>query len=338
AEAAFLANIARAQVTVNVAAITVIMLSLWWAYRCAAAVLSPLLTTGLSVTATFGFLSLAGFPITPYTALTPAFILVIGSTEDMHMLSRYFHHLREGQNQKSALVDMARHCLLPITLTALTTIVGFGALCLNEAAIIRQFGFAMVFGLGANYLATVITLPAALRLLGVPKVARPAARRPGKFRARSLLNRVIAVNQRRRGVIVVTTLALIGLALAGLPRLTVNNDFTAFFKADAPIRQDLERLNRDLAGASTFNLVVTADAEGDVLEPDVLQRIDRLQAHMASMGVFGRSASLADIVKLMHRERHEGRREMARIPDSRAAVAQYMLLLDDETVSEYVDA
>ncbi|MCP4689618.1 MAG: MMPL family transporter, partial [Desulfobacterales bacterium] len=52
AEAAFLANIARDQVTVNVAAITVIMLFLWWAYRCAAAVLSPLLTTGLSVTAT----------------------------------------------------------------------------------------------------------------------------------------------------------------------------------------------------------------------------------------------------------------------------------------------
>ncbi len=207
-----------------------------------------------------------------------------------------------------------------------------------EAAIIRQFGFAMAFGLGVNYLATVITLPAALRLLGVPKVARPTARRSGSIRVRSLFNRIIAVNRRRPGAIVLTTLILIGLALAGLPRLTVNNDFTAFFKADAPIRQDLERLNRDLAGSNTFNLVVTADAEGDILEPDVLQQIDRLQAHMASLGVFGRSASLADIVKLMHRELHDGRREMARIPDSRAAVARYMLLLDDDAVSEYVDA
>ncbi len=55
AEAAFLANIARDQVTVNLAAVTVIILILWWAYRCSSTMLAPVLTTDLSVGAPSDF-------------------------------------------------------------------------------------------------------------------------------------------------------------------------------------------------------------------------------------------------------------------------------------------
>ncbi len=165
----FLNNIEKDQKTVNMAVLVVIVIFLFWAYRTPIAVVLPIVTTGLSVAATFGFLSLMNYPITPYIALVPGLILVVGSTEDMHILSLYFHQLRNGLDKPEAIMFSVRQSALPITLTSLTTIIGFGTLALNETTIIRQFGIGMAFGLFANYVATIITVPSLLRLFKVPK-------------------------------------------------------------------------------------------------------------------------------------------------------------------------
>lgn len=53
-----------------------------------------------------------------------------------------------------------------ITLTTLTTIIGFGALCVGEHRGIRSLGATMSLGLTLVWLATVLVLPAVLRLRG----------------------------------------------------------------------------------------------------------------------------------------------------------------------------
>jgi predicted RND superfamily exporter protein len=59
--------------------------------------------------------------------------------------------------------------------------------------------------------------------------------------------------------------------------------------------------------------------------PEVLAYIERFQAHMQNVDVVGKSNSLADIVKTVHRELIDGTDEEYRIPDSPAAVAQVLL-------------
>lgn len=65
-----------------------------------------------------------------------------------------------------------------------------------------------------------------------------------------------------------------------------------------------------------------APAEEVFKDPDVLRYIADLQAHLRSTGIVGKSNSLTDIVKTVHRELIDGRDESYRVPDTPAAVAQ----------------
>jgi predicted RND superfamily exporter protein len=60
-------------------------------------------------------------------------------------------------------------------------------------------------------------------------------------------------------------------------------------------------------------------------QPELLRYVERMQAHLQTVDVVGKSNSLADIVKTVHRELIDGSEEQYRIPDTSAAVAQSLL-------------
>jgi hypothetical protein len=60
-------------------------------------------------------------------------------------------------------------------------------------------------------------------------------------------------------------------------------------------------------------------------DPEVLRYIEGLQQHLLTTGVVGKSNSLTDIVKTVHRELIDGTDEQFRIPDSPGAVAQCLM-------------
>jgi predicted RND superfamily exporter protein len=60
-------------------------------------------------------------------------------------------------------------------------------------------------------------------------------------------------------------------------------------------------------------------------QPEVLRYVERLQQHLASHHIVGKTNGLTDAVKKVHQELFEGRPEQLRIPDSAAAVAQTVL-------------
>ena len=92
----------------------------------------PVLTSGLSIIWTFGVLGWTGVPLNILSAMIPSLIIVIGSTEDTHMIAAYFRGLAEGPAggdgdsiQNTAINYMAKHPGLPMLLTILTTALGF---------------------------------------------------------------------------------------------------------------------------------------------------------------------------------------------------------------------
>lgn len=343
ANATFLANIKRDQITINLAAILIIALFLFFTYASYIAILLPLVTTTLTMIAAFGFLAWMNYPITPYTALLPGLILVIGSTEDMHMLSLYFQNLRSGMDRRAAVMDMARHSALPVTLTAFTTIVGFGTLALNPTQIIKQFGISMAMALAINYLVTIVLVPALLQMLKKPAIGPNGISGKNRVAARrtflpALLDRIFRITQHHERAIILIVCLMITGALAGLGRISVNNDYMAFFKSDSQLKKDILRLGDDLSGFNTINIVFEIDNDGDILLPQILEKIDGLQNRIRTSGSFDKSISIADHVKRLHREFFNGDPSPSRLPPSKEAVAQYLLLMDGDTVSEYLDS
>lgn len=69
-----------------------------------------------------------------------------------------------------------------------------------------------------------------------------------------------------------------------------------------------------------------AEQSGETFKrPDVLSYVEKLQEHLLTTGLVGKSNALTDVTKTVHRELFEGKDEAYRIPATPAAVAQTLL-------------
>jgi len=59
--------------------------------------------------------------------------------------------------------------------------------------------------------------------------------------------------------------------------------------------------------------------------PEVLSYIEKIQSHLLTTGIVGKSNSIADVVKTVHRDLYEGQEEAFKIPKTSSAVAQTLI-------------
>jgi len=125
-----------------------------------------IITSGLSIIWTLGFMGLTGIPMNQFTAIIPALLIVVGSTEDMHLFSSFLTGIRETGTRTGAVPYMIRESSFALFLTALTTFLGFLAITLNKIVILKQFGMVSAFGLLANPAVTFLAAPVYFKWFG----------------------------------------------------------------------------------------------------------------------------------------------------------------------------
>lgn len=296
----------------------------------------PLFTAGLSVIWSMGLMAALGVPLGVMTSIVPALLVVVGSTEDIHLLSAYQVALAQGQPRPQAIRQMGEHTGLAILLTFVTTYLGFLSIALNDISLLREFGLIASTGLLFNFVITLLALPAMVSLWGACEAGSEASLRGSGYRR--LADWIyLHVVRYRRGVIVVTLL-IIAISLYGASRLEVNNDLLDYFPEEAPIKRDAEFLHQELAGMQSFAVILDGEIEGTFLKVRYLQELQRLQLFLDESGLFDKSLSFADFVGLLHHV-FEGYELIAGeplgLPEEDAILNDYMLFIDSEDFRPY---
>ncbi len=332
-------SIEKDMVTVGSMSIAVLFLMLLLTMRTATGVLVPLVTGGVSIVWALGAMALANIPLNAMTGMVPSLLIVIGFTEDIHMLAHYDGLRRAGTDTATAIREMLADTNLPILVTTATTVAGFLSLVLTDIPMVVQFGWATTIGLVANYVVTLIGLPAMLAVWPTSSRARPVTLTPagGPRLLPRLVEHLIEFIPRHRVAIWVVSGLLVAGSLTGWATLRVDTDFMSYFPERSVIRQRADELHRALAGAVVFYLVVETGTEDGVREPRVLQAIAELQDFLQGTGEVDKTVSLADYIRKMHREMNAGDPASEIIPDSKEQIAQYLLLLEGNELEKYVD-
>ena len=316
----------------------VLLLVLLIAFRTPQGVVIPMTTALLSIVWTAGAMALAGLPLNALTTAVPSLLLAVGFAEDVHMIADYHERLRAGQDKAVALHGMLEASALPILVTTGTTVLGFLGLVTTRITLLVEFGLAAALGLTANLVVTLLVLPVLLSLWPVPRVARPAAfaDEASDGLIPRLMERLAGGVVTHRRTIVVVTLLLVAGSLWGWRTLRVDTDWVSYFPEQAPIRQRMTDIHRSLAGALVFYVVVDTGRPDGVKDPLVLRKIAGIQDFLRATDRVDATASVADHVKLMHREMNGGGPEFSVVPDAGETIAQYLLLLDTQDVAKLV--
>jgi len=333
-------NIISDQFRIAPMAVAVLVITLIAALRNFSAGMMPMLTAGTSVIWTFGFMVLVGIPLNVLTVIVPSIMIVVGSTEDLHMLSEYMTGIEEtGGSSDKSIELMSGKLGLAVLMTAMTTFLGFFSIIYNDITMLVQFGMASAFALFINPIITFTLGPAYLHFFGPRKVRKHddkvhAIDRGFLLVGKGILNIVSHPRKKMIAIVVFSLLALGGLAATSLVK--VNNDFIAYFKESSDLRQRSATLHKELSGAQTFFIRITSGMPGTFKQSEYLSQVAAIQQFMQQKGWFDKTESLADRVALINMEMNDGNRKYFSIPESSNLISQYLLFFQRDDLSRFV--
>ncbi len=325
------------------ATLVAIAVLLGFIFRRVVAVVLPLMVVVLSLAATLGLMIVLGIPGSTAVQILPVFLLTVGVCDAVHILAIAYQRRAEGATQEDAIAGAIGHTGLAVFMTSATTAAGMASFLTAEMGAVRDLGLIAPMGVALAYVYTMVTLPALLALAPM-RVTAGAPVRAGEQPIDRFLISAGRFAARHPLRVLVPTALLTLLAVVGLSQVRFSHNALDWFPPDDWAVRDFRAIDRDLGGSVSLDLVFETPAAGGLYEPGVLRRIDDFVAEVRGLAaapiVVGSSGSILDIVKETHEALNEGRREERRIPDTREAVAQEMLLFESsgsDDTDELVD-
>jgi len=319
----------------------VLVLSILLFLRSGFAAIIPLLTSGISILWTFGFMGWIGIPINILSAMLPSLIIVIGSTEDTHLIASYFHNLsaQEEKPRIPAVEMMLKRMGLPLVLTIVTTALGFASNIFSSIELIQYFAIASTFAILANGIVTILLVPVLLahwgplqnRVFQGPEKTDGINGIPG-----IVINIFDFSHQRFPRLILLVTLILCMFFIYCASRLYVTNDPLSYFPESRPLIQNAKQIHEDLSGIKIFFITLESEQEKAFQHPDNIQKLADIQTFMEKQDAFDRSISLADHLAFVNREFRQDSDGKLQLPESRELVSQYLLFFHRGDLDNYV--
>lgn len=297
-----------------------------------------MVTSGLSILWTTGFMGLFGLPMNIFTAITPALIIIIGSTEDIHLYSEYTTGLRKTRTRREAIFHMIEKISMPLFLTGLTTFLGFLAITVNKILILKQFGIVCAFGLFANPLITFLAAPVWLRYFGHRKTTRAGGPDSGRIQAvfsrlAGLINHLAGSHGRLTLGILAGSILLVGLFSF---RIWVDNDLMRAFKPSSETRRNMAQLHEELADVRNFVIHIKSKIPDAFHRSKNLALIAKIQDSLGSKSGFDLTTSILDYLLLFHRQMRNTDESDALESLSPELIAQYLLIMPREKTEGFI--
>lgn len=304
-----------------VALVTIAILFL--SFRSTSGVFLPLLAVAVSTIWTIGLMCALGVPMSLLSNIIPVILFAVGSAYSIHVVSK----LNEAPPVPDERADSLSGVVLPVILAALTTLVGFLSFVFGSyLTTIREFGIFATVGVLFSCIISLTLVPALASLMGAGrKQIHPPRRRRWR-----IFPRIATLPLKRPVFVLGLSLLFVVVAAIGVPRLERNADILDYFKRDTDIRQAENFMQRKFGGTMPVQIVV----KGDILEPEVLRAIKKLQDFLETHEDITHAQSIVDLIEEMSFVIGEGRQ----IPDHRTKVANLWFLLEgEETVTQMVN-
>jgi hydrophobe/amphiphile efflux-3 (HAE3) family protein len=303
----------------------VMLFFLFICFRQLRGVLLPFLVVVMSIILSMGIIPLMGWKIHMLTTLLPVMLIAIANDYGIHLIAKYQEDNPPGNTLTSK--DLAKRMIQdlgsPVLFTAVTTMAGMLCLLMHIVVPAKQLGILMAVSIAYAFLGSITFIPAVIVL--IPK-ARPIIDLKGRSGKRTALDQALLSTSRfvskRPKLIIMSTVATIAAVSTGIYSLEVETNPVNFFSSDAPLPRSAHMVNKHFGGADSISVV----AKGDIKDPALLRQINELERSLESQPHVGITTSLARVIRRMNKVMNDGDSAFDRIPDTKEAIAQYLLL------------
>lgn len=303
---------------------------LFLSFRSLRGVVLPLLTSSLAIVWSLGIFVMLGFKLSMVSNNVPIIILAVGSAYSIHILNRV--NQCEEKDTKKAIARSLSLMIVPISLAALTTMVGFLSFIFGSyLTMIRDFGLLAALG---TFFSAVLALTFAPAIIAIWPKKRNKTENISFEKDTSLMARLILfplskmVTKHRKTVLIVWILIL-AISMIGIFKIKRNVSTSGYFKPNHPATIADRIMNSDFGGDKPVFVIF----KGDLQSPEVLKAMLNMEKYLRKSPYISSTQSIADIVSMMNKG-IDGKND---IPDDKGKIEQLWFLMgQQENINQLV--
>jgi uncharacterized protein len=309
----------------------VISLMLLASFRNVQGMIIPMLTAVLSTVWALGLMGHTGIVIDAWNVAAPILLVAIAAAHSAQMLKRYVEEVaRTGDNRTAVIESTVR--MGPVMVAAgLTATLGFASLALFGVRSVANLGLSCAYGIGSAVLLEMTFIPALRAVLPAPRHTALG----GGWTARVLESLQRAVLRDGGRAVLVGTAVVLVISAIGILRIRTFGPTREYMPADSLARRHLEALERHFPGTVTLTVLYDG-APSSTKSLPVLQHMVALQEEMGRSPLVVRTASVADLVKTLHKT-FNADDPTYRLPDTQELVSQLLFLGDSPAFERFVE-
>ena len=254
----------------GVGVILFIVIILAFSFRHIRWVILPLGVCLVSAGTMIGYLGWAQWPVTVVSSNFVSLLLIITLSLIIHLIVRYreLATIKPDADQYELVSETVHSKFTPSFYTSVTTMVAFGSLLVSGIRPVIDFGWMMVIGIVVSFLLAFILFPAALMLL--PRLNTPVT----KDMTGAITTAIADFIQHRTRAAMMMFLALVVVALTGIPRLSVENRFIDYYKDSTEIYQGMTLIDQKLGGTTPMDVIIDAPVDEVLAEDEIDDGVD----------------------------------------------------------------
>lgn len=282
-----------------------------------------LFSIGLGMLLFMGFLGVSGRELNAMAALYPVLMIIVGTSDVIHIMSKYIDELRKGVGRREAIRTTVKEIGLATLLTSITTAIGFGSLLTSRVGPIRDFGLNAAIGVLIAYFTVIFFTTAVMSWLQQDQIM--------KFgRSQRIWERLMQwsyhLTRRYPRRIALGGLIFLGISFWGISLISTNYDIIDNMPRNRKITSDFLFFERELAGFRPMEFAVYAQEGYRATDYEVVQEMGKIESFLAQYPYVKAVNSLTSVYKSINQMNAGNNPEAYRLPESKDRFERYQRL------------
>ncbi len=297
-----------------------VTLILFFIFRRFWGVVVSLVSVGLGMLLFMGLMGALGRELTAISALYPVLMIIVGTSDVIHIMSKYVDELRKGKEQMVAIRITIREIGLATLLTSITTAIGFATLLSSRIGPIRDFGINAAMGVMVAYITVLLFTTALLSYFKTEQIIKLGR---GQAFWDNLLQRCYLFTLAQPKRIGIGAFVILGLSVLGISMITTNYSIIHNMPRGRQITEDFLFFENELTGFRPIEFAIFVKGDNQATDYSVLQEIDKLENYLHQFSYVQAVASVTAIYKSINQMYGNNRPEAYQLPDTEAKYRRY---------------
>ena len=268
-------------------------------------VLIPAITIIINIMWTVGLFVIFDNKMNMVSGMLIPLIFIISLATTVHILNRFYLEVKLSGDRRESILKTVKYICVPCFLMCVTTSIGFLSLIASDVTPVKTTGIFMAAGIMMSFFVCITLVPGMLSLfpewMSKPFINIQKDRGSSNKEFQGIYGFIGKFVNNNTIYVFVFSLVFVGVSIYGITKIKAESSIFESFPESSEITRSTEHIEQELMGLIPMDIVVDAGSTGGVFQPDILEKMEKLQEYLKGIPEVTKSVSVADYVKYLNK-------------------------------------